>query len=482
MKNKIISITILIVLILPLLSFYNVVQAYSGEIDPKDYITMPSGINVSNETGTGTISLASGASGYTISYQKIDITKATFDSLSTKKTESEYYALIPNYTSSWKTTTNTTNNVKLDFKNYTGTAYFVLWAKIENGTNTYYDVEMYSSEIQKVQQQTTDDEKTSEDWTDFSNAKYELKKSGKSSAVVEISEVNYKERSSYYLYITSSSNKPDITSLDSSEKIGLVKEKNKLVSAETSKVAGKVELNQDLYATVVESDSNNKQSIVAYGNKLTRFEEPQYSDAFVGTYMANEKSQIVTNFTHSKENNRKIQIKVGKITDISILKKIKNQDSAGFSELLKFAKSSSGIYDNTLNADTDELSVGYNVGTGKIEEKSVIDLKGLQNDEYYYLYVKTDDENGKYISNEAVTLAYTIVYDGKYGSIWGLYTYGSSDFKWVDFGNITEVENDDSIAPVELPHAGLKNILWIGIIAITGAIVLYKKSNKYKGI
>ena len=555
MKNKIISIMILITLIAPLLSCYNAVQAYSGEIDPQNYITLPSTIWIENKVGTGTISLSSSASGYTLSYQKVDITKATLDSIDAKLTETnqyietsnteiknketnlktlqdeykelqnsgtatqeeltaaenkyneayeeyetyvntakeraktlqtEYYALIPNYTNSWQTTTNTSNNVKLDFKDYTGTAHFILWAKIENGTNTYYDFMGYSSEIKEEQKQPIDENPTEEpsgDWTDFSSAKYELVKEGISGALVEISGVNYKEDSLYYLYITSSNNKPDITSLASSEKITLTynKEKNKLMSVSTDKVAGKVELNQDLYATIVEYNSKGKESIVTYGNKLTRYAEAKYNDAFWATFMTNDADQIITNFTHAEENNRKIEVKIGKITDTSILNKLKKQDSTGFSELLKFAKSSTSIYDKTLNADKDDsYAIEYNAGTGTSKGNSVIDLKGLQNDGYYYLYIKTDDENGKYISNEAVTLAQARIHDNG----WGLFFYGSSDFKWADFGNIAESGDDDSIAPGKLPHAGSETIkcIGIGIIVVGVGAIFYSKYKKYQGI
>lgn len=91
MKNKIISIMILITLIAPLLSCYSAVQAYSGEIDPQNYIILPSTILIKNKVGTGTISLSSSASGYTLSYQKVDITKATLDSIDAKLTETNQY-------------------------------------------------------------------------------------------------------------------------------------------------------------------------------------------------------------------------------------------------------------------------------------------------------------------------------------------------------------------------------------------------------
>lgn len=218
MKKKLIVGMILIIFSLLIgLNFYNV-EAFSGELDPENYITLPSIINISNGIGTGTISLSPSASGYTISYQKVDVTESTFNSIQTKNKElndyieesnktleekaanvktlqteyetlynsgtatteelteaqnnyneacqdyqefydtasanittlkNECYSLIPNYTSSWTTTTNSSDNVQLDFKNYSGTAYFILWVKIENGTNTYYDMMAYSSNIQQ---------------------------------------------------------------------------------------------------------------------------------------------------------------------------------------------------------------------------------------------------------------------------------------------------------------------------------------------
>ena len=74
MKNKLIIGSILtIITFLITLSFVRV-TAYSGELDPKNYITLPSEIRVQNRKGTGKIELSTSASGYSVSYQKIDIT------------------------------------------------------------------------------------------------------------------------------------------------------------------------------------------------------------------------------------------------------------------------------------------------------------------------------------------------------------------------------------------------------------------------
>ena len=555
MKRKILVLTILMALIAPMLLGCCKVQAYTGEIDPENYIVLPSIIRVENKIGTGTITLSSNVSGYNISYQKIDITKAELDSIGDKldeynslvetvnqtvsqkesnlntlqqtyqnlaqdttateeqieaayanykaayeeyteyynnataqieRAKTEYLALIPNYTNQWKTTTNTSNNIELDFSNYTGTAHFVLWVKIGNGTNTYYDFMCYSTEISEKtvtepEQHVTEPEQTETEtntttegeWTDFSKAKFELKKDGISGAIVEISNVTPKENSSYYLFITSNSNKPAVNGNISEDRIDLVYDKDtkKFKTLDITKVAKYVELNQDLYATVVERRILND-NISTYGNKLTRYSEPEYSDAFFATFMTDDADQIVTSFTHNKSNNRKIQIKIGKITDKSILNKIKNKNSAGFKELLNYAKSNSGIFNQTLNADqNDHFAIEYNAGNDS--SNSVINLKGLENEEYYFLYIKTDDENGKYISNEAVTLAQANV-----NNDWGLFFYGSSDFKWDDW-DITE--GDSSTAPGVLPQTGVEYVMLtviIFVVAISGYIA-YKKYKKY---
>ena len=371
--------------------------------------------------------------------------------------------------------------MQLDFTNYSGQVNFVLWAKIENGTNTYYDMNIYTTDIQQEEANepetstgTTDSDEG--DWTDFSNAKFELKKEGVSDAIIEISNVTPRSESSYYLFITSDASKPNVTTEDSDKYILLSydSDSNKLITNNIEKVTKNVELNQDLYVTIIEMqrDNKNQEDIVIYGKKLQRYEEPKYSDAFLSTFVSYNDTQIVTTFTHAKENNRKIQIKVGKITDVSILQKIKNQDSSGFADLLSFAKSNQGIYNEKLDADKDSsFAIQYTTRAGN----EIIDLKGLQNDGYYFLYIKADDENGKYISQEAVTLGQAEIVDS---SLWNIHFYGASEFQWVDFGN---VEGDYTIAKGELPNTGIRTVILavLGLVLVGGGVSykLYKRNN-----
>jgi len=591
MRKKIIVLMILIAFCVSILSIFCNVEAFSGELDPKNYITMPLSIMLSNGVGSGTIRVSSSASSYSISYQKVDMSESKYQEISNKGTEidnyyneskktldekeakadtlyqeyntlqksgtateeqlteaynkakeasneyneyvntvnanlkkmnQEYYALIPNYTNSWTPTTNTTDNVQLDFKNYSGKIYFVLWAKIDNGTDVYYDMTIYSSKVDrnetisisktsasikinetlqltassstssKITWTSSDtsiatvdnnglvkgikegyavitakgSEKTATctitvdqngEWTDFTNAKFELKKVGTSSCNLEISNVTPKSNSLYYLLITSNADKPKITSDTEKKKISLTydSDNKKFYSHELEEY---VELNQDLYASVIEE--NKDKEVVIYGKKINRYSEPKYNDAFFATFMTNKKDQIITKFTYSGKADRNVQIKIGRVTDLSIIKKIKNEDNSGFESLLSLAKSNDGIFNKNVEIKKDSKSdVSYDANKDSNEE-DLIKLDNLQDGAYYFLYVKVDDENGKYITQEAVTLAQGQTYPGG----WSMFFYGDNNLKWPDYENTKQ--EDDSTAKGELPQTGVQATVIISLIVI----------------
>lgn len=591
MRKKIIVLMILITFCVSILSIFCNVEAFSGELDPKNYITMPLSIVLSNGVGSGTIRVSSSASSYSISYQKVDMSESKYQEISNKGTEidnyyneskktldekeakantlyqeyntlqksgtateeqlteaynkakeasneyneyvntvnanlkkmnQEYYALIPNYTNSWTPTTNTTDNVQLDFKNYSGKIYFVLWAKIDNGTDVYYDMTIYSSKVDrnetisisktsasikinetlqltassstssKITWTSSDtsiatvdsnglvkgikegyavitakgSEKTATctitvdqngEWTDFTNAKFELKKVGTSSCNLEISNVIPKSNSLYYLLITSNADKPKITSDTEKKKISLTydSDNKKFYSHELEEY---VELNQDLYASVIEE--NKDKEVVIYGKKINRYSEPKYNDAFFATFMTNKKDQIITKFTYSGKADRNVQIKIGRVTDLSIIKKIKNEDNSGFESLLSLAKSNDGIFNKNVEIKKDSKSdVSYDANKDSNEE-DLIKLDNLQDGAYYFLYVKVDDENGKYITQEAVTLAQGQTYPGG----WSMFFYGDNNLKWPDYENTKQ--EDDSTAKGELPQTGVQATVIISLIVI----------------
>lgn len=192
-KYYIMLIATIILLFMPV-----TVKAYSGEIDPKDYIYLPYIIN--HETG-GTITIFSSAgTGYSLYYQYEFITstkksqienamkeynnyvstveaerEAAYDeyeklnedsSATEEQIEEAYenyknivestkqslenklasvYELYPSYTqANWKETID--NKVLVDVSEYSGEIYYILWVKLTNSEGTYYDVGLYTSE------------------------------------------------------------------------------------------------------------------------------------------------------------------------------------------------------------------------------------------------------------------------------------------------------------------------------------------------
>lgn len=208
--KKILKYTIIFILFIILLSL-NSVKAHNVELDPKSYITMPyiisngvGTINVSGSAGANSIYyqhiMLSDAQHKQISDKSEEIKKHNTDAkaklneekaeLNTLRTEcetiinsstatdeeketarnnynskveiynshveeaeqknneliNEYNSLIPSYVEgSWKTTTD--GKVNIDFSNYNGTIHFVLWAKVTAGSETYYDIGIYSSTV-----------------------------------------------------------------------------------------------------------------------------------------------------------------------------------------------------------------------------------------------------------------------------------------------------------------------------------------------
>ena len=315
-----------------------------------------------------------------------------------------------------------------------------------------------------------------EGFIDFSNAKFEVKKEGVSGAILEVTGAKSIPEGGYistYLFFTETAAKPTIEGENvNGEKyssgVALSKsdDNSSILKSNDKDIAKYVELKKDYYMAVVQYKSKNEApyydlKVLSYGTKLVRPAEPQYTDSFFATFISYDSNQIITTFTHNNSNNRKMKIKIGKVTDTSILNKIKNQDSSGFSSLLTYAKSNSGIYDQAVNADENYYAIGYNAGnTSDGSNQTLIDLKGkLNNDDYYYLYVKTDDENGKYNSYEGITLAQGQVHDN---GNWYLFFYGTDNFKWTDWGTSEgndvlngNVTKDPTTPDGKLPQTGV---------------------------
>ena len=307
--------------------------------------------------------------------------------------------------------------------------------------------------------------------TDFTYAKYELKKDGRVGATLEITNITPPEGHTFVSYVkSSSSDKPA-----EDEKNDLVssydKDAKKLVIKGFEKY---VEQNKDMYLFIYERGNRTTENqFVLEGKKIERFEEPKYTDAFFATFMTSDSDQIITNFTHDRTNSRKFTIYIGKITNNAILQKIKNKDSSGMSELLEYARTASPIATQNFDSTSTSASIDYDAYQGS--GLKAITVNNVEDKAYYYLYVKGDTESGKYINQEAVTFALSSKHsDGK----WSMFFYDTDNFQWTDLGT-----TDSTVANKRIPNTGKGIAIITALALLTGvSVALYKTNEKYKGI
>ena len=345
------------------------------------------------------------------------------------------------------------------------------------------------------------------EFTDFSKAKYELLFDGDTD--LKISGITPKgdNKNSYHYIITDTNEKPTLAIENSggldgkgsnAEYLSINVEENYIYNRDIDKY---IELNQELYLWVIQevylgSSYYNGENSVSYstkfvveGEKLTRPELPQLNLILKEFCIAGnwdgenteEESSTWINFKFpSAIENRKFSIKLGRITDTAILKKIQNNDYTGITELKEYAKKDKGVFTTNLTTTRENR---YDSEQALFDGNAV-----LVDDAYYYIYVVFDDENGKYIPIEGITLGQAFL--AEHSEFWDLWAYTSEDFEWNNLESsyeekeeVKDEPKDETVANKEIPKAGISKVIaTIVIIIAAGFVVSYKKYNKYKGI
>lgn len=335
-------------------------------------------------------------------------------------------------------------------------------------------------------------------FTDFSNAKYELLFD--TDVDLKITGVTPKEEGYYHYIITPNKTKPTLSftsygALDTdviteAKYLSANTEENYLFARNLDKY---VELDQDLYLWIIEDVKledyytagestyiSHSTKFVVEGVKLTRPELPQLNlilkslSIWGGENNNNteEYSSIYFRFPTAVEN-RKFKIKIGKVTDNTILQKIQKNDYSGITSLLTYAKNNNAVY----TADLTTTYEGY-----YSDDKALFDgISLLQNKAYYYIYVEFDDEDGKYYPIEGVTLGQAWISSSNI--YWDLWAYTSENFEWNNLST-TPTEPDNTVAMEKLPNAGSKTFITISVIILIVAtcVIYYKKYNWFRDI
>ena len=328
-------------------------------------------------------------------------------------------------------------------------------------------------------------------WTDFSNAEYEMKNSTYYNVDLYIKKVKVNKERRYFYCITDKNERPDV---DTTRYDGYIDESDtkwKLLNNDNNNfvkygMEEYVQLNKDMYLWIVEFAHTNdiipyKSQFVVLGQKLERPKSPVYAEMFVLTRMTYNDTSINFNLPTGSETKRSFTLKIGKVTDNNILNGIKNNNGDSWNSLLEYAKNSNAIFNKKLTMPK-KGDPSYMSGFGA----ELINLK-VDDKAYYYMYVVFDDENGKYYPASGLTISQASTFkDGN----WYMYFLGDDDFKWDDFGTIqtgTATVDGNQVGttkagPTTLPYTGITAV-GLAIVAMAGTAVFFKlKNNKYKGI
>lgn len=332
-------------------------------------------------------------------------------------------------------------------------------------------------------------------WTEVRDIDYSF---DETTFFMNIPEIQGIENHTYHLFVTFGNEKINIEQDEDGKII------NSFYSSDNSiqgmfDFESALEKSGDIYVSIVEEQQDYSKSEKTYINKIIlenkKIERPEQKGLTKRIYaiffdLNNEEEENLIFVSEPHNIERKLNVYVGKITDVSILNSIKNKESDGMSKLLNYAKNNSNESNKyTLTKQKDS--------TGSFLAGELINNATFDIGEYYYMYYVLDNENGKYISVEDIGLFYAVSNDQS--------TYLSSQddsrFEWKDFDvnddnnnqdnsqqdtqkpNDTNNTNDETVAKEPIPHTGLGIglLLFISIVLVL-VITMYKKVNYYKGI
>lgn len=433
--------------------------------------------------------------------------------------------------SNWTKTTD--GSFKVNLTQFSGKKSFSIWAKLVTGTNTYYDQEIYSMNGTKPTEvsvtsvslnKSTLDIKVGEtaaltatiNPTNATNKNVTWKsdntqiatvdtagkitaiKEGTAKITVKTKDGNYtatcivtvskndgivwtdpsnikftvtedfylkvtglKEDGKYYGFISNGKIAPTVPDT------GWIENENLPVTNKPGfSISKYLEKSGDIYVWIYETQIVNNVRQNKCIIEAQKIERPALKK--IGTrmkcYFLNEETSTHLFEAYNYENARKINVKIGKVTDKSILRAIKNGETDCLQKLLDYAKNADSIYTGT-------------VPLGRSE--SITNKLNLVNDEYYYVYMVLDDENGKYFPVEDVSLYQALTYekDGKTSK--NLFDYLNDNFKW-NLGN-DDTTIDNTTATGKLPQTGASIVIYVAItlVIVAGVIfaIKYKKYN-----
>lgn len=512
----------IIFIIVTIISFGKV-YAHSVDLDPDSLISFPSMII----NGNGTITIKSSVTSYTLYYQWVDISTSVYNQITAVQSEGNAYVsatnaalqtkkdtytqlkavydaekainpsssetaaayaayqaaiedynnlvgeyndtiadyqeqikgLTPMYTSSWIQSTD--NKVSRDLSGFTGEKAFVLWAKLVTSGSTVYDERIY------VMNGTKQEEDTTYKYADFSNATIktqfdEFYKPSFFTEVIITGVKNISAKSPFGVHVSNNPNDtPDVNKEEDWNGVAQVEGNN--LKIKSVFVSPFFEKSGDVYIWVKEENNGDKRIVLSKVKLQRNTPNGKKLKAF---FFADKTSTFLYTDQDINLTTRKVNYKIGIITDQNVIKAMKNGDSNAYSLLLNYAKNDS-----------------KSIGSGKVKVGQDVSITGnlnITHDKMYYGYLTMDDENGKYYPVEDVDIYYGVNYDGEKG----LFDSSNTNFKWVyNETATTSNSKDTTTSPNKIPKAGVYYSVATGVLillAISGTA--YFKYRKMKDV
>lgn len=316
---------------------------------------------------------------------------------------------------------------------------------------------------------------TSMVWSDFSKATYAVTSEDKgnrngSYILVDGTKLDY-NKNEYYVHFSHNANEK-LNPLTKKEVYDNAFNEGKKTWQTTiidNKISGNAVKNifaekGEVYITIcqVNSETGAVKTVVS-SKKVERPTPLPLSQRITGYFFDDETSTFCWEIGGDQV--RKLNYKIGSITDEGILRRIKNGESSAMNDLLAYAKSSKALL-------TGSVVLG--------KDSTIVDKIEIKHKAYYYVYFQLDDENGTYYPIEDVSL-----YQGLVSSSVGenLFSYTDKNFSW-DLSEENKKPNtnanttqDGTTAPGTIPQTGetIAFLLAASIVAIVG-IIAYKRN------
>lgn len=255
------------------------------------------------------------------------------------------------------------------------------------------------------------------DWTDFSDAKIDIV-TDNDGVHIKVNGVDPDKGKEYEIYI--SNNKDDKPKDEDFKKM----EGNPLTSPDITDI---YEKNEDIYIWIREKDKDGETKTIIEAQEVKRKEQLPLGERIEAEFT---EDYTKIDVKEPVDKNRKVYYKIGEVTDKSIIEAVKNGRTNGLNKLLEYAKADS-------KGQTGTVDMG--------KTNSILDKLQLKDKTYYYIYLKVDDENGKYAVIEDVSLFMTnfkTLPDGTV--IKGFTDYKSNDFDWNLINNGSDNNNNNN--------------------------------------